>query len=162
MLTQTEIQQLNKLASEFITEVQNAIKNKPIERTGRRQGQPYNFSSVANATGKLHDSLASEIYENGIRVTAFHYIEFLIYGRKPGKMPPVTAIEQWQSAKGVGGDGNTIAQSIGKYGTTIWQRFQGAESNFLEDINLDDLLSEFEQKYAGILETKLFNEVFRS
>lgn len=157
-MTNEERIQINALADELVRQIQYAIKNKPVERTGRRGGQSYNFQSVVNATGRLHDSVQSENYEDGVRVTALEYIETLIYGRKPGSIPPITAIEQWQAAKGVGGDSFTIAQSIGRYGSTIWQRFQGAESNLLEDINIDALLDEFERKYAGILEINLIKE----
>lgn len=154
MLTQAEITELNKLADELVRQIQYAIKNKPIERIGRRDGQTYAFKSVANATGRLHDSVQSELYEDGIRVTALAYVEQLIYGRRPGTYPPVTAIEKWMETKGLNVENYLypIVGSINKYGTTIWQRYQGSESNLLEDVNIDALLTEFENKYAGILE----------
>lgn len=155
MLTLTEQNELRKIADEYIRQVVDAIKNKPIER----KGQQGNFSAPVNASGKLADSVQSELFASGIRVTALGYIDTLIYGRKPGTMPPVSAIESWMQAKGLGGSPYGIAHNIGRYGSTIWQRWQGQDSGLLSDVDIERQLTELDdwlaEKYGNLVFAEL-------
>jgi hypothetical protein len=45
------------------------------------------------------------------------YTPFLLYGRKPGRMPPMEPIESWMEAKGLTGSSFAIRQHIAKFGT---------------------------------------------
>ena len=46
------------------------------------------------------------------------YTNFMLYGRKPGKMPPLEPIKSWMEAKGLTGSSWAIRAHIAKFGTT--------------------------------------------
>ena len=46
------------------------------------------------------------------------YTHFMLYGRKPGKMPPLEPIESWMKAKGLTGSSFAIRKHIADFGTT--------------------------------------------
>ena len=46
------------------------------------------------------------------------YTNFMLYGRKPGKMPPLEPIESWMKAKGLEGSAWAIRKHIADFGTT--------------------------------------------
>lgn len=46
------------------------------------------------------------------------YTQFMLYGRKPGKMPPLTSIESWMEEKGLEGSAWAIRKHIADFGTT--------------------------------------------
>ena len=46
------------------------------------------------------------------------YTHFMLYGRKPGRMPPLEPIESWMKAKGLEGSAWAIRQHIADFGTT--------------------------------------------
>ena len=46
------------------------------------------------------------------------YTQFMLYGRKPGRMPPLEPIKSWMEAKGLEGSAWAIRQHIAKFGTT--------------------------------------------
>ena len=46
------------------------------------------------------------------------YTHFMLYGRKPGKMPPLAPIESWMEAKGLTGSSFAIRKHIAEFGTT--------------------------------------------
>ena len=46
------------------------------------------------------------------------YTNFMLYGRKPGKMPPLAPIESWMKAKGLEGSAWAIRKHIADFGTT--------------------------------------------
>ena len=45
------------------------------------------------------------------------YTNFMLYGRKPGKMPPLEPIESWMKAKGLEGSAWAIRKHIAEFGT---------------------------------------------
>ena len=45
------------------------------------------------------------------------YTNFMLYGRKPGKMPPLEPIESWMKAKGLTGSSFAIRKHIAEFGT---------------------------------------------
>ena len=57
------------------------------------------------ASGNLISSLKYEITFNGtnldIEFQMPEYVEFVNRGRKPGKMPPISSIQQWTQIKGI-------------------------------------------------------------
>lgn len=72
------------------------------------------------------------------------YTPFMLYGRKPGRMPPLEPIESWMEAKGLTGSSYAIRKHIADFGTpgndfltpvlgqvkeTIVQKIQNAISN---------------------------------
>ena len=46
------------------------------------------------------------------------YTPFMLYGRKPGRMPPLEPIESWMEAKGLTGSAWAIRKHIADFGTT--------------------------------------------
>ena len=46
------------------------------------------------------------------------YTPFMLYGRKPGKMPPLTSIKSWMEEKGLEGSAWAIRRHIAEFGTT--------------------------------------------
>ena len=46
------------------------------------------------------------------------YTNFMLYGRKPGRMPPLEPIESWMEAKGLTGSAFAIRKHIADFGTT--------------------------------------------
>ena len=45
------------------------------------------------------------------------YTNFMLYGRGPGKMPPLAPIESWMKAKGLEGSAWAIRKHIAEFGT---------------------------------------------
>ena len=45
------------------------------------------------------------------------YTHFMLYGRKPGRMPPLEPIESWMKAKGLEGSAWAIRKHIAEFGT---------------------------------------------
>ena len=46
------------------------------------------------------------------------YTPFMLYGRGPGKMPPMEPIESWMEARGLTGSSFAIRKHIADFGTT--------------------------------------------
>ena len=46
------------------------------------------------------------------------YTPFMLYGRGPGKMPPLSPIESWMEARGLTGSSFAIRKHIADFGTT--------------------------------------------
>ncbi|HAF29115.1 MAG TPA: hypothetical protein DCG75_08715, partial [Bacteroidales bacterium] len=88
--------EMPKISDEIIIEaIQGVIDNflKPI------------FISLGmNATGRWLDSLEARAVNGNGEIWGMDYTYWLANGRKPGKMPPVSALIPWVNAKfGVGG-----------------------------------------------------------
>ena len=45
------------------------------------------------------------------------YTHFMLYGRKPGRMPPLEPIESWMKEKGLEGSAWAIRKHIAEFGT---------------------------------------------
>ena len=78
------------------------------------------------------------------------YTPFMLYGRKPGKIPPLEPIKSWMEEKGLEGSAWAIRQHIAEFGTTgndfltpvlgqvkenIVQKIQTAISNAISSIS---------------------------
>ena len=46
------------------------------------------------------------------------YTNFMLYGRGPGRMPPLEPIESWMKAKGLTGSSYAIRKHIASFGTS--------------------------------------------
>lgn len=74
------------------------------------------------ATGTLLNSIGYEVRESapGVSELAIFMADYGIYvdkGRKPGKMPPVSAIREWCKVKGIPEKAAfPIARNIGRFG----------------------------------------------
>lgn len=66
--------------------------------------KPKFISLGMNATGKWLESLEARAVNGNGEIWGMYYTYWLANGRKPGKMPPVSALIPWVNAKfGVGG-----------------------------------------------------------
>ena len=87
------------------------------------------------ASGKWESSLKVDISGNQdltiARIYGEHYTEQLVYGREPGKFPPIKAIEKWIYDKGISTIGKQIkisslafliARKIAKEGTKYFKQ----------------------------------------
>lgn len=87
------------------------------------------------SSGKWIASLENEVVQSGsvykAEITGLQYTEQLVWGRKPGKFPPIKAIEEWIIAKGIqpieknikiSSLAFLIARSIAEKGTTYFQQ----------------------------------------
>jgi hypothetical protein len=101
------------------------------------------------ATGEWINSL--EAKENVIR--GRKYTEQLVYGRKPGKLPPITPLEKWVNAKfGISGKQATsfafaIANKIAKEGTEIHKKGGTDLLEILETKEVIDFINDALGKY---------------
>lgn len=87
------------------------------------------------ASGRFERGLEVEVLSEGSRIKAIlsgeSYTTQLVFGRKPGAMPPVQAIEQWIQDKGIRPIEDSlsisslaflIARKIGEEGTKYFQQ----------------------------------------
>lgn len=106
-----------------------------------------------SVSGELSDSVIGESSPEEITIYSKIYGDILLeYGRKPGKMPPVEALERW--AEDRLGDANLaylVARSIARKGTKKYQEggpkeltalIEEFEDDFM-DKQLDKLLDEY-------------------
>ena len=143
-MTIFEQQLFEQLAEDFISQVKMAIKTKPIQRKTKAQGE---FSSVVNASGRLADSLRSEITENKINVYALAYIDNLIYGQAPSQVETsVFEIENWMIDKGLEFNAVSVFNNLQQYGNSIFQKFQGGNSGLLDDIDLTSHIDKIKEQ----------------
>lgn len=112
------------------------------------------------ATGNWINKL--EVQGNVIR--GEKYTEQLVYGRKPGKRPPITPIENWVNAKfGITGKQATsfafaIANKIANEGTTWYQK---GGSDLLEVLETPEVQNFINQKLGRYLENELTLQIQR-
>lgn len=113
------------------------------------------FESIKDDLIKRHNELgmkASGLWESELNVeiserdsttiatlSGLNYTEQLVYGRKPGKFPPIKMIEQWILDKGISIEGKLttsslaflIARKIAKEGTKY---FQNGGTDLIESV----------------------------
>lgn len=84
-------------------------------------------------------------------LNANHYWYFLVYGRKPGSMPPIESILGWIAKKGIQTDikpeslAFLIARKIGRVGTDI---FIGRRPGLAFEQILEENQAKFEEEYT--------------
>jgi len=114
-------------------------------------------SRIPNVTGKMSQSLGYRIDENGLTIfSSEKYFTVLETGRKPGKMPPISAIEEWVKNKPVASDINPrslaflIARKIGEEGSLLYRQGgkSGVISDFINDQKIkEDLIDLLDEKF---------------
>lgn len=129
---------LNRIGQKIVDRLKDDIKNKRITKYG-----------AVNSSGRLADSVAYQVTESSLVVTADDYIYYLQFGRKPGKFPPKQPILEWIRSKPINSDISEdslaflIQRKISKEGTSIYQ--QGSSTlisgEFFQSI-LDELSGE--------------------
>lgn len=107
-----------------------------------------NYDSMGfRASGQFEEDLSSEINEGegkvNIKIKGSYYTYWLENGRKPGKLPPIDAIEQWIEDKGIQSELSkdrlawAIAKSMQKKGTI---KRPGLVSNVITKERIDELI----------------------
>lgn len=147
---------LERYGAEIVEKLRYDIRNKKITRFG-----------AVNASGKLANSLRYEVKGGKLRVYALGYAPVMETGRKGGKRPPVSAIEQWLSDKGIAPQGISkkslaylIARKIGKEGTEIYK--QGGSDLISGVINqqlIDHLQSDLATSFSEYSVTSIANAI---
>jgi hypothetical protein len=113
------------------------------------------------ATGEWINSLESK----GNTIRGRKYTEQLVYGRQPGKAPPVTPIERWVTAKfGITGKEATsfafaISKKIAKEGTS-WKKKGG--SDLLEVLETREVLDFINSKLAAYFQIEISLQIRRN
>lgn len=95
-------------------------------------------SKIPNVTGTMSQSLGYRIDDKGLTIYSTEkYFTVLETGRKPGKRPPISVIEEWVKNKPIASDINTkslaflIARKIGEEGSLLYR--QGGNSGVISD-----------------------------
>lgn len=140
-MTIFEREMLTDLGNWYANLVADAIKRKPIARKTNAQGE---FSAIANASGRLAQSLRTEVDEKAVRVYALSYIDKLVFGQAPSRLDDTTVfeIEQWLNVKGLEFSAVSVMNNLQRNGSSIWQKHQGQNSGLLDDIPLMDKIEE--------------------
>ena len=149
---------LNKYGQLVVSQLRDAIKNKPLPRRG---GKSY----VANASGNLEKTLNFEVENGVLKVYANRYIGSLIFGRKPttnsGNGVLKEKIRQWIDDKGIVPKDNiskdslafVIARSIHKNGTLLYPQGSDLLSAIVTDKLINDLKSDIFLEFTDIVKT---------
>lgn len=153
MLISTELQ-LQAIGESIVTELKDAIKNKPVTKYG-----------AVNASGKLYDSIRYEVVNNGetLLIYAEDYIYYLVNGRKPGEMPPKDKIREWIDVKGLQPEGISkdslaylIARKIANEGTEIYK--QGGStllSDIINTMRVEEIRNSLQTELVNMIKSEL-------
>jgi len=144
---------LNPLAAQY----SEALRSHPIKRK-RLDGS--NFESPAFATGRLAESVRVDIdaAQSVAYIVALYYVEFVVYGRRSGGIPPINKIKEWAIAKNLVGDPWALAISISQSGTSIYRQFQGAASNVFENVDSNAGFSDLRASVFNFAKNALFSK----
>lgn len=141
-----ESRQLNTIVKQFSEALKNSL-----------------LADGKYATGKLISSINTEIEYDGryfsVELNTADYFKYVNEGRKAGKFPPLNAIRQWITVKGIlprpikGKLPTTnqlaylIGRKISRQGIKGTRSLEKTEKNYrLEDRILDQLLEVFEKE----------------
>ena len=133
-----ELDQLNAYGAELLTACREQLASLPVTRFG-----PVQASGRTAAAMRFEVSTTASGYR--LQLFAPGSILTLIYGRRPGKFPNLTAIEHWIEEKGImprpDKNGKSIStkslayligRKIANSGNTVYQ--QGPPSKLFADI----------------------------
>jgi hypothetical protein len=122
------------------------------------------------ASGKWASSHEIEVIEKPERLTATlkaeKYTEQLQFGRKPGRFPPLKAIENWIIDKGFNFDipikslSFLIARKIAKEGTKYYQK-GGTDlvDSVVTDERMQDIINKLAPVYGDIIRSGFIEEL---
>ena len=150
---------LSKIGITLENELVKAIQEKQLHR----RGASGSFSSVANASGRLAQSVRSEVKRSVLTIYADDYIYYLEKGRKPGKKPPLQVIRQWIDDKGITPTDISkdslaflIQRRIGEEGTTI---YQAGGSDLVSGIFNEQLIDSIEREFAELVLAEINSDI---
>lgn len=149
---------LEKYGKLVVSELRDAIKNKPLPRKGGN-------SSVANASGNLEKTLNYEVENGVLKVYANQYIGAIIFGRKPttnsGNGILKVKIRQWIDDKGIVPKDNItkdtlaflITRKIHKEGTSLYPQGSDLLSSIVTDKLISDIKSDIFLEFSDVVKT---------
>lgn len=115
-----------------------------------------------NASGKLANSVEIEENEKGFRIFINNYAYFLIYGRKPGSVPPKGVLLEWLAERGIPVEKeDAVRFSIGRKGTTVYQENRGAASDLFKQTLSEDNLGGFTEKLADYYTNTIVSDILK-
>lgn len=125
---------------------------------------PRFMSLGMNATGAWLKSLEVRAEGDKVFILANKYTEQLVFGRKPGKLPPVSELEKWVNAKlGIyGKEAKQMAWAISvkiKQEGTTW--YQKGGSDLLEILDEPHVLKFISERVAANHRLEIANELKR-
>jgi hypothetical protein len=153
-MSPTEQIAVRRFAEDTAELIRNAILSKDVTGYG-----------PSNASGKLVKSVEIEYHSTGFRILAEHYIYYLIYGRKPGRFPNVTAIRSWIQDRGIRSElpinslAYLIARKIAEEGSSVWRKYKGADSGLLDEALSDERINEFIDSLGDDIVSRVRSEV---
>lgn len=118
------------------------------------------------ATGEWEQNLSAEATGlNSGSIIGRQYTEQLVNGREPGKLPPISALEKWVTAKfGLTGKEATsmawaVAKKIAKQGTSWYEK---GGSNLMEVLEEPRTLQYIQEEVGGKFRLKIQEELIRN
>jgi hypothetical protein len=125
-------------------------------------------SRIPNVTGRMSESLGYRIDEDGLTIfSSEKYFTVLETGRKPGKRPPISVIEQWIKDKPIASDINPkslaflIARKIGEEGSLLYRNGgkSGVISDFINSEKIkEDLINNLNEKFREAVINEFINK----
>lgn len=123
---------------------------------------------IPNVTGKMSQSLGYKIDESGLTIFSTEkYFTVLETGRKPGKRPPISDIEDWVKNKPIASDINPrslaflIARKIGEEGSLLYRQGgkSGVISDFINETKIqEDLINLLTEEFRDYVINEFINK----
>jgi hypothetical protein len=120
-----------------------------------------------NASGRTAASVEVVDTAKGGQVLADKALQYIIYGRGPGKFPPVQAIRDWIRDKGIKTDlpvnslAFLIARKIANEGSATYRKYKGQDSGLLSEAMDDSRFDMFMDKLGDDLEVRFMSGIIR-
>ena len=148
---------VKNFAEQTASLIVKAIKTKKITKYG-----------AVNSSGRLAASVEIKYTDQGFQILANNYIIGLIWGRRPGSFPPISAIESWIKEKPISSGLPTrslafaIATKMQKEGNMVWRTHKGANSGLLSEPLAEQRFDTFIDLIASSAVDALSGEVFEA
>ena len=97
--------------AEILSQLTFEEETKMVTDAYYKEGHNGEFGRTAHFTMDTTSSSPSVILHTPA------YTNFMLYGRKPGRMPPLEPIESWMKEKGLEGSAWAIRKHIAEFGT---------------------------------------------
>jgi hypothetical protein len=144
--------EIGEMAQRLVDQLREDITDKQVTQYG-----------AINASGNLRASIRWELDDNGLRFYGADYYPFADAGREAGKMPPIAAIMQWITDKGIASEtvplksqAYGIAVNIAKNGTVAYR--QGG-THIIADVFTPKAITELATTIALGLEKQYINTI---
>lgn len=113
-------------------------------------------SAGQNASGKTSNSLEATVTENDdfakLTISGAPWFFTLETGRRPGKMPPVSAIQRWIDTKPISGATKglawAISKTIAKSGSKLFR--EGGRKDIFSNVITENKVAEITDRIANI------------